>query len=140
MLFVVVGALEGLETGVLDVVEFVIASDGFFEGLDTGTLDLVVAVVVFAVDLDTLVVTAVDASVVGLDPDDFVLGVGWAATGVPVHVTPLSVVFMPLGQRHVWDLILIFANKHKWLHPPLFTSHGLEAEGGAYMKIINCFK
>ena len=84
------------------MVEFVVESDGFFEGLDTGTLDLVVPRVVLAVDLDTLVVTAlVDASVVGLDSDDFVLGVGWPVTGVPVHVMPLSVVFMPLGQRHV---------------------------------------
>ena len=100
-LSVVVGSLEGLDTGMLDVVEFGVASDGFFEGLDTGTLDLVVPWVVFAVDLDAWAVTAVDASVVGLDSDNFVLGVGWAVTGVPVHVLPLSVVFMPLGQRHV---------------------------------------
>lgn len=84
----------------LDVVEFGVASDGFFVGLDTGTLDLVVLRVVFAVDLGTLAVTAVDASVVGLDSDDFVLGVGWPVIGVPVHVLPLSVVFMPFGQRH----------------------------------------
>ena len=56
--------------------------------------------------------------------------------GVPVHVLPLLVVFMPLGQRHVKDLILILANRHKWLHPPLFTSHGLEAEDRAYFKKI----
>lgn len=37
----------------LDVVEFGVASDGFFVGLDTGTLDLVVLRVVFAVDLGT---------------------------------------------------------------------------------------
>ena len=42
-LSVVVGSLEGLETGMLDVVEFVgVALDGFFVGLDTGILDLVV--------------------------------------------------------------------------------------------------
>lgn len=52
-LVVVVGALEGLETGMLDLVEFGVASDGFLEGLDTGTLDLVVPGVVFAVVLVT---------------------------------------------------------------------------------------
>ena len=41
-LFVVAGLLEGLETGMLDVVELGVASDGFFEGLETGILDLVV--------------------------------------------------------------------------------------------------
>lgn len=40
-LFVVIGALEGSETGMLGMVELAVASDGFFEGLDTGTLDLV---------------------------------------------------------------------------------------------------
>lgn len=131
-LFVVIGALEGSETGMLGVVELAVASDGFFEGLDTGTLDLVEPWVVFVVVLDILVVTVVGASVVGLDSDVVWLGVGWTVIGVPVHVMPLSVVFIPLGQRHVWDLISILANRHKWLHPPLFTSHGLEAEDRAY--------
>lgn len=81
----------------LDVVEFGVVLDGFFVGLDIGILDFVVFWVVFVVDLGIWVVIVVDVSVVGLDLDDFVLGVGWFVIGVLVYVLLLLVVFMLFG-------------------------------------------
>lgn len=72
---------------------------------------------------DPLGLVEVEAVVNGVDGVDGVLGITGSVMGVPVHVVPPEVKFMPLGQRHTCDLAT--ARRQRWLHPPLFILHGL---------------
>ena len=106
--------------------ELGVDSDDAFEGLDTGTLDLVETGVAFAVVLATWLVTAaVDACVAGF-------GVGCPVIGFPMHFLPSADMFIPLGHLHVWEFTWTWANRHRWLQPPLLTSHGFVAETKVY--------
>lgn len=72
---------------------------------------------------DPLGLVEVEAVVNGVVGVDGMLGITGSVMGVPVHVVPPEVKFMPLGQRHTCDLAT--ARRQRWLHPPLFILHGL---------------
>lgn len=105
------GEVEGFVTAILDlvvaaVVFFVVEDDGDLEGTLPVT-GLGVPAVVFSVVFTTWPVTAVDACVVG------VTGVGCPVIAFPVQLAPSAEMFIPLGQRQVWDLTRIAANRQR---------------------------